>query len=128
MGKLKDKVGQTVGAGGKAGDYYLPNAKDAKKDLESKDLEKIDFSADKTGLSGVYISQKDIGLYGERGTNAPAQRSIKKLAIQFSPTGKSITITSNLTKEGVKPLLIRSLFGGNVHEKLEADMIKKKFF
>jgi hypothetical protein len=44
LGKLKDKVGQTVGAGGKAGDYYLPNAKDAKKDLESKDLEKIDFS------------------------------------------------------------------------------------
>ena len=128
LGKLKDKVGQTVGTGGKAGDYYLPNAKDAKKDLESKDLEKIDFSADKTGLSGVYISQKDIGLYGERGTNAPAQRSIKKLAIQFSPTGKSITISSNLTKEGVKPLLIRSLFGGKVHEKLEADMIKKKFF
>lgn len=128
LGRLKEKVGQTVGAGGKAGDYYLPNAKAAQKDLETKDLEKIDFSADKTGMSGVYISQKDIGLYGEGGVRSPAQRSIKKLAIQFSPTGKSITISSNLTKEGLKPLLIRSLFGGNVHEKLEADLIKKKFF
>lgn len=128
LGKLKEKVGQTVGGGGKAGDYYLPNAKAAQKDLDTKDLEKIDFSADKTGYSGVYISQKDIGLYGEGGVRSPAQRSIKKLAIQFSATGKSFTISSNLTKEGLKPLLVRSLYGGNVHEKLEADMIKKKFF
>lgn len=127
LGKLKDKVSQTAG-GGKAGDYFLPNAKAAQKDLETAELEKIDFSSDKTGLSGVYISQKEIGLYGEKGAFGPPQKSIKKLAIQFSPTGKSITISSNLTKEGVKPLLIRSLFGGNVHEKLEAEMIKKKFF
>jgi hypothetical protein len=128
LGKLKNKVGQVPAGGGKAGDHYLPSEKEAKKDLETTSLEKMDFSADKTGISGVYISQKDIGYYGDDGTRRAPLKSIKKFAVQLSESGKSMTITSNLVKDGVKPLLIRTTFGGDNHEKLEAEMLKKKLY
>ena len=130
LGKLKDKVSQTadMGGGSKAGEFYLPSEKQAKKDLESKTLEAMDFSADKTGISGVYISQNNIGLAGERGLYHPPIKSIKKIAVQLSESGKSITITSNLASEGVKPLLVTPIFGGEIDEKLIAEMIKKKIY
>lgn len=128
LGKLKDKVGQVAAGGGKAGEYFLPSEKEAKKDLETTTLEKMDFSADKTGISGVYISQKDIGYYGDDGARRVPIKSIKKFAVQLSASGKSMTITSNLVKDGVKPLLIRTTFGGDNHEKLEAAMLQKKLY
>jgi hypothetical protein len=130
LGKLKDKVSQTadLGGGGKAGEFYIPSEKQAKKDLETKTLEAMDFSADKTGISGVYISQNNIGLAGERGLYHQPIKSIKKFAFQLSASGKSITITSNLAGEGVKPLLISPIFGGEIDEKLMAEMIKKKIY
>lgn len=130
LGRLKDKVSQTtdMGGGAKAGEIYLPSGKQAKKDLETTNLETADFSIDKTGMSGVYISQKDIALTGERGVRFIPQRSIKKLAIQFSATGKSLTITSNLTKDGIKPLLLRTPYGGKDHAEIEALMLKNKMY
>lgn len=130
LGKLKNKVSQTadMGGGSKAGEFYFPSEKQAKKDLETKTLEAMDFSTDKTGISGVYISQNNIGLAGERGLYHPPVRSIKKFAIQLSESGKSITITSSLACEGVKILLVTPIFGGEIDEKLIAEMIKKKIY
>ncbi|MBL7921923.1 MAG: hypothetical protein JNJ40_16530 [Bacteroidia bacterium] len=96
LGKLKDKVGQagTAGFGGGEKDwngFALPAEKDGQKDLADTKLDGTTFTKDKLDISGIYISQKAIGLSSD--LSRGIEKTIQKFAVQASADYKKIVFT-----------------------------------
>lgn len=94
LGKLKDKVGQSSGFGGADKDwngFALPNEKDGQKDLADTKLDATTFTKDKLDISGIYISQKAIGLSSD--LSRGIEKTIQKFAVQASADYKKIVFT-----------------------------------
>jgi len=108
LGRLKNKVGQagTVGFGGGDKDwngFQLPSEKDGKKDLENTKLDGTTFTKDKLDISGIYVSQKAIGL----SSDLKIERTIQKFAVQASPDCKKIVFTHLGTTNIIKNFVVK---------------------
>lgn len=96
LGKLKDKVGQAGSASFGGGEkdwngFALPTDKDGQKDLADTKLDGTTFTKDKLDLSGIYISQKAIGLSSD--LSRGIEKTIQKFAVQASADYKKIVFT-----------------------------------
>jgi len=108
LGKLKDKVGQAGTAGFGGGDkdwngFELPSEKDGKKDLEDTKLDASTFTKDKLDISGIYVSQKAIGL----SSDVKIDKTIQKFAVQASPDCKKIVFTHQGTTNIIKNFVVK---------------------
>lgn len=110
LGKLKNKVGQAGSAGFGGGNkdwngFHLPSEKDGKKDLENTKLDGTTFTKDKLDISGIYVSQKPIGLSTD--LSRSVERTIQKFAVQASPDCKKIVFTHLGTTNIIKNFVVK---------------------
>jgi hypothetical protein len=110
FGKLKEKVGQAGTAGFGGGDkdwngFALPTDKDGQKDLENAKLDGTTFTKDKLDISGIYVSQKAIGLSTD--LSRGVERTIQKFAVQASPDCKKIVFTHLGTTNIIKNFIVK---------------------
>jgi hypothetical protein len=122
LGKLKDKVGQagTAGFGGGEKDwngFALPTEKDGQKDLLNTNLDGTSFSKDKLDISGVYVSQKAIGLSTD--LSRGVEKTIQKFAVQASPDCKKIVFNHLGTNNIIKNFYIKPI---NENDPTAADL------
>ncbi|TAH18784.1 MAG: hypothetical protein EAZ08_10645 [Cytophagales bacterium] len=108
--KLKEKVGQAGEAGFGGGDkdwngFALPTEKDGQKDLENTKLDGTTFTKDKLDISGIYVSQKAIGLSTD--LSRGVEITIQKFAVQASPDCKKIVFTHLGTTNIIKNFVVK---------------------
>jgi hypothetical protein len=107
--KLKDKAESAVGNLGEGNKdwngFALPNDKDGQKDLENTKLDGTTFTKDKLDISGIYVSQKAIGLSTD--LSRGVERTIQKFAVQASPDCKKIVFTHLGTTNIIKNFVVK---------------------
>lgn len=91
LNKLKEKTAGGGGAGKDYNGYCLPSDKDGQKDLENTKLDGTVFTKDARGISGLYVSQKPIGLTNDGYRSI--EKTVQKFAVQVSPEGDAITVS-----------------------------------
>lgn len=104
FGKLKEKVGQagTDGFGGGDTDWNgfpVANAKGGQKDIENNKLDGMTFTADKLGVSGIYIAQKPIAFLQDN----KLDKTVQKFLIELSSDGLYFKLKHNANNDYYKP-------------------------
>jgi hypothetical protein len=104
LGKLKEKVGQagTDGFGGGDTDWNgfpVANAKGGQKDIENNKLDGMTFTADKLGVSGIYIAQKPIAFLQDN----KLDKTVQKFLIELSSDGLNLKLRHNANNDYYKP-------------------------
>lgn len=107
--KIKEKAESAVGNLGEGNrdwnGFAIPDDKDGQKDLENTKLDGTTFTKDKLDISGIYISQKPIGLSTD--LSRGVEKTIQKFAVQASPDCKKITFTHLGTTNIIKNFVVK---------------------
>jgi hypothetical protein len=107
--KLKEKAESAAGNLGEGNKdwngFAIPDDKDGQKDLENTKLDGTTFTKDKLDISGIYVSQKAIGLSTD--LSRGVEKTIQKFAVQASPDCKKITFTHLGTTNIIKNFVVK---------------------
>lgn len=107
--KMKEKAESAAGNLGEGNKdwngFAIPDDKDGQKDLENTKLDGTTFTKDKLDISGIYVSQKAIGLSTD--LSRGVEKTIQKFAVQASPDCKKITFTHLGTTNIIKNFVVK---------------------